>query len=334
MKSDLQGNAAGKGRIVSIPPTRLPIGLFPTPLHPLENLSRHLGGPRILAKREDLSGLGPGGNKTRKLAYLMAEARERGATVVLTLGGPQSNHCTQTACAAATLGLRSELFFNAPDPGTRTGNLRVNEMVGARLHFAGAREVDGLRDLVRERAEELRRAGEVPYTIDLGGSEPLGAAGYAPAIEEVVRQTESGRRPTHMVVAAGSVGTLAGIVLGTWVLGLDCSVHGFSVLWPVPKARGVLEGLLEETRRRYFPDVEPQDNYALTDDQLGDGYGVPTPAGREAAELAARLEGLVLDHTYTAKAMAGLIEGSRRGRYEPDDTVLFWHTGGLGGFFA
>lgn len=313
---------------------RLAIGLTPTPLHPLERLSARLGGPRLLVKREDLSGLGAGGNKARKLSFLLAEARAQGATVVLTLGGPQSNHCAQTACAAAMLGLRAELFFWDTDPGGRTGNLRVDTLLEARLVFTGTRDEGIMRDLMQARAEELRRAGETPYIIGLGGSDPLGAAGYASGIEEVMRQTEPGERPTHMVVAAGSLGTLAGLILGTWALELDSQVEGISVLWPAERARATLERVLDETRQLYFPRAMPRANYTITDAQLGPGYGHPTAAGAEATALAARLEGLILDGTYTAKAMADLIAGCRDGRYGPNDTVLFWHTGGLGGFFA
>lgn len=313
---------------------RLPIGLTPTPLHALERLSAHLGVPRLLVKREDLSGLGAGGNKARKLSFLLAEARAQSATVVLTCGGPQSNHCAQTACAAGMVGVRAELFFWDDDPGFCTGNLRVDALLEARLVFTGTRDEGAMRERMHARAEELRRAGETPYIIGLGGSDPLGAAGYASGVEEVARQTQPGARPTHMVVAAGSLGTLAGIILGTWALEMECVVDGISVLWPAERARPALDHLLEETRARYFPAVAPRANYSIIDAQLGAGYGRPTAAGAEAAALVARLEGLVLDGTYTAKAMAGLIAGCRDGRYGSDDTVLFWHTGGIGGFFA
>ncbi len=312
----------------------LPVGLFPTPLQALPALSAHLGGPRVLAKREDLSGLGAGGNKARKLGYLLADARERGATVVLTSGGPQSNHCAQTACAAARLGLPVELFLSGDDPGARTGNLRVAALVDARLVFTGVREIAPVREQAHARAADLRRAGEVPYVIDLGGSDPLSTAGYVSGVEEVARQMAGGAPPTHMVVAVGSVGTLAGLILGTWVVGVDCRVDGMSVLWSAARAGEVLEGILATARDRYFPDARRRANYTITDAYLGEGYGWPTDAGRAASRTVARLEGILLDQTYTAKAMAGLIDGCRTGRYGAGDVVVFWHTGGLGGFFA
>lgn len=313
---------------------RLPVGLTPTPLHPLERLSEHLGGPRLFAKREDLSGLCAGGNKARKLGFLLADAREKGATVVLTWGGVQSNSCAQTACAAAPLGMRAELFLSGEDPGTRAGNLRIAGLLGARLVFAGRRGEGAMLALLEERARELREEGEVPCVIGLGASDPLGVAGTAAAVGELARQTTNGPRPTHIVLAAGSMGTMAGLILGSWEHGLDVRVEGFSVLWPAEKARERLERLLEETRERHFPDAAPRDNYSVSDGQLGAGYGAPTEAGADGAALAARLEGLLLDRTYTAKAMAGLVAGCRTGRYGPMDNVVFWHTGGMGGFFA
>jgi len=313
---------------------RISVGLTPTPLHRLERLSEHLGGARILTKREDLSGLCAGDNKARKLGFLLADAREKGASVVLTWGGVQSNSCAQTACAAAPLGMRAELFLAGEDPGARSGNLRIAGTLGARLVFAGRRDEGAMAALLEERAEDLRREGEVPFVLGLGASEPLGVAGTAGAIPELIHQARDVTKPTHIVLAAGSMGTMAGLILGTWEHGVDARVDGFSVLWPAEKARQRLERLLKETRERHFPDAAPRDNYSVSDCQLGAGYGVPTEAGGRAATLAAHLEGLLLDATYTAKAMAGLVAGCRAGRYGPNDTVVFWHTGGLGGFLA
>ena len=180
--------------------------------------------------------------------------------------------------------------------------------------------------------DELRAMGEVPYLIPLGGSTPLGAAAYAAAVSEVAVQLD-GQKVTHLVVAAGSLGTMASLILGTWASGLDCQVHGYTVLWPQAEAITRLEELLEAAHRQYFPAVTARPNYQILGSQLGAGYGAPTAAGREAARLAAR-HGLLLDNTYTAKAMAGLIQGIRSGTYTHQDRVVFFHTGGLAGFFA
>ena len=314
--------------------SRLPLGVMPTPLHPLAHLSSALRGPQLFVKREDMSGIGAGGNKVRKLSFLLADAHAQGATVILTHGSSQSNHCALTACAAAMQGMRCELFLNGDDPGTRTGNLSIETLLDARLFFTGPSDAQNMEKQLAQRAEKLRQQGDVPYMIGLGGSNSLSVAGYTSAIEEVTQQITDGVLPNYMVVAAGSLGTLAGIILGTWVLELSCHVDGMSVLWPITQAKQILDVLLNDARKAYFPHVLPRTNYTLHDTYLGKGYGYPTQAGSEAASLVARTEGLLLDNTYTAKAMAGLITGCQQQRYRPGDRVLFWHTGGLGGFFA
>lgn len=310
----------------------VPLGSYPTPLHHLPRLSEHLG-LEVLAKREDLSGLGLGGNKVRKLRVVLAAARAESATVVLTQGGVQSNHCAATAVAAPMLGMRAELFLHGDPPAVPTGNVLVDGMAGATPHFTGAATHAEVDALVEARAGELRAAGEVPFVIPLGASDPLGVAATVTGVEEVDARLPAGGN-TRIVVAAGSLGTLAGLTLGTWVLDRDWSVEGFSVLWPAERARAVLDGLLDAARRRHFPGVAPRPNVELTDEQLGGGYGVPTEQARRAAALALRLEGLLLDGTYTAKAFAGLLEGVRSGRYDGVERIVFWHTGGLGGVFG
>jgi 1-aminocyclopropane-1-carboxylate deaminase/D-cysteine desulfhydrase-like pyridoxal-dependent ACC family enzyme len=289
-------------------------------------------GPELLVKREDLCGVAAGGNKYRKLQALLAEARSQGATVVLTTGAPQSNHCAMTAVTAAMHGLRAELHLRGPDPGRRTGNLLVEGLVDATItfHDCGTRELD---ERIAARADELRAAGEVPYLIPMGGSSPLGAAAYVTAVSELAGQL--GTRPvTHLVVAVGSLGTMAGLILGVWGSGLACEVHGYSVLWPETEATRRLDDLVDATRSQYFPETTARPNYRVFGAQLGAGYGVPTAAGGEAMRLAARHDGLLLDPTYTAKAMAGLIAGIRDETYRPGDRVVFFHTGGLAGLLA
>lgn len=295
-------------------------------------------GPELFVKREDLCGVAAGGNKFRKLGALLAEAKSQRATVVLTTGAPQSNHCAMTAITAAMHGLRAELYLQGPDPGPRPGNLMIDELATAAITFLGDCDDRERDDRIAARMDELRAAGEVPYLIPLGGSTPLGAAAYATAVSELTTQlgaTQPGAGPpTHLVVAAGSLGTTAGLILGTWAAGLDCQVHGYSVLWPDAEAARRLGDLLDAARRQYFPGIAARLNYRISGSQLGAGYGVPTAAGREATLLAARHDGLLLDPTYTAKAMAGLIEGIRNGDYAQGDRVVFFHTGGLAGLLA
>ena len=313
---------------------RIPLGLSPTPLHQLTGLmSAFDHGPELLAKREDLYGIAAGGNKIRKLEALLGQALSQRATVVLTTGGVQSNHCAQTAIAAAMHGLRAELYLSGQQPPVSAGNLLIEEIADAGVTFLGDCTDRDRDDRIAARADELRAQGEVPYPIPLGGSTPLGAAAYAAAVSELAGQL-GGQPVTHLVVAAGSLGTMAGLILGTWASGLDCQVHGYTVLWSQAQAMTRLEALLEAARRQYFPAVAGRPNYQILGSQLGAGYDAPTAVGREAARLAARHDGLLLDHTYTAKAMAGLIQGIRDGTYTYQDRIVFFHTGGLAGFLA
>ena len=241
-------------------------------------------GPELLAKREDLCGIAAGGNKIRKLEALLGEAVSQRATVVLTTGGVHSNHCAQTAIAAAMHGLRAELYLTGQQPPVPAGNLLVEEVAGAAVTFLGDCTDRDRDDRIAARADELRAQGEVPYPIPLGGSTPLGAAAYAAAVSELAGQL-GGQPVTHLVVAAGSLGTMAGRILGTWASGLDCQVHGYTVLWSQAQATARLEGLLEAARRQYFPAMAGRPNYQILGSQLGAGYGAPTAArpGRGAA---------------------------------------------------
>ncbi len=309
------------------------IGLLPTPLHPLPRLTELLSGPPIYIKREDLSGLGAGGNKARKLRLLLGEAVQTGATVVLTQGGPQSNHCAQTALAASMLRMDCELFLWGGDPGMQTGNLRIFEVAGARVHFVGDLGPDDLESLIDRRAAQLQEEGAVPYVIGVGGSSLLGISASMTGLEETVGQSEAIELPARLLVAAGSLGTMAGLVLGSWRLKLDWKIDGVTVFMPAPQAVEALESMLRAAHAELCPDAPPMDNYQIVPDQIGAGYGQPTLAAIEAQVLCARSEGILLDTTYTAKAMAGLIAGIRTGRYAKDGSIVFWHTGGLAGFF-
>jgi L-cysteate sulfo-lyase len=324
------GQMAGTGQHVP----RVALGLLPTPLHGMPRLAGTLAnGPELLVKREDLSGLGLGGNKARKLQALLADARQRRATVALITGGVQSNCCAQSALAARMMGLRAELLLRGEDPGSRTGNLLIASLVDAEMWFLGSATDEAVAEALRSRVEELQAAGERPYVIPLGGSTPLGAAACASMVDELATELH-GDPPTHIVLAAGSLGTMVGLILGTWAHGLECQVHGYTVLWDEPEVTGRLEELLAATRERFFPDLTPQRNYRLFAGQLGGGYGVPTAEGERALRLVAVAEGLLLDNTYTAKAMAGLLQGAGSGLYGPEDRVVFVHTGGAGGLMA
>ncbi|MGH7266515.1 MAG: D-cysteine desulfhydrase family protein [Candidatus Rokuibacteriota bacterium] len=309
---------------------REPLGFFPTPLHPLPRLTayvREWRGPRLWIKRDDLTGFALGGNKVRKLEFFLAEARATGADVLLTAGGQQSNHARITAAAAARAGLDCVLVLSGGRPAAWAGNLALDRLFGAEARFVekGPERMPALQAL----ADALRAAGRRPLVIPIGGSTPLGALGYVEAAREVVAQL---RRidvaPAAIVHASSSGGTQAGLVVGLRAAGLVSRVIGVSAdetRADLTRMVTDIAGPLADRLDRVMP---PVDAIEVLDDQVGAGYGVPTPASEEAARLFARLEGIPLDPTYGAKAAAGLLDLVRRGTFRPDDTVVFWHTGG------
>jgi D-cysteine desulfhydrase len=315
---------------------RLTLAFLPTPVEELHVLARTLGGPRILIKRDDLTGLALGGNKTRKLEFLLADALARKATVLVTAGAAQSNHCRQTAAAAAKSGLKCALVLGGEAPETPNGNLLLDGLLGAEVYWtAKERRVERMEVL----AEELRGKGERPYVIPYGGSNGVGALGYYFAMAEALDQLGSLRiHPTAMLVASSSGGTQAGLVAGAKVAGYDGKIIGVSIdkeeRGPEPFedemtaiANATLAGAGSGER------VTPEE-FDVAYDYLGAGYGILGDPEREAIRLLARLEGVLLDPVYTARAMGGLIDMVRRGQISSADTVLFWHTGGAPSLFA
>jgi D-cysteine desulfhydrase family pyridoxal phosphate-dependent enzyme len=313
------------------PIAHLPLALLPTPLHELPRLSAALGGPRLLVKRDDLTGLAFGGNKTRKLAYLLADARAQGADVLITAGAVQSNHCRQTAAAAAWAGLDCVLVLRGDAPARASANLLLDGVLGARVRWAGAADrATVMQDVARELAAQGRR----PYVIPYGGSNALGAAAYAHAMHELVAQLGD-TRVNHIVFASSSGGTQAGLVAGARSAGFRSQVLGISVDEPAAHLRAVVAGLataVAELLGLGFG-VMPEE-VTVNDGYLGAGYAIMGAVEREAIALAARTEGLLVDPVYTGRALAGLIDLVRRGAFSRDETVLFWHTGGQPALFA
>ncbi len=317
-------------------PPRFALASLPTPIHDLPRLSAVLGGPRILVKRDDLTGLAFGGNKTRKLEYLIADALRCGADTVITSGAMQSNHCRQTAAAAARAGLDCHLVLEGPPPDHPTGNLLLDHLLGASVHWAG-RYRRG--ETMGEVAEALRRRGKRVYPIPYGGSNPLGAAAYAMAMVELTQQLVAERLSVDLiVVASSSGGTQAGLTVGARFAGFGGQILGISVdkgeADPVPYedhmaslANGVAELLGLGVRFT-------EDDFWVDYGYLGGGYGVLGDREREAILLVARTEGVLLDPVYTAKAMGALVDMVRRDLVGETKTVLFWHTGGGPSLFA
>jgi L-cysteate sulfo-lyase len=318
---------------------RLPLAHLPTPLETMPRLSDALRGPRLWIKRDDCSGLAGGGNKTRKLEYLLGEAMAQGAGSVLTAGAVQSNHARQTAAAAAKLGLDCHLLLEQEVQGmgpeyAQSGNVLVDRLCGARLHFIpkGSDAKTALEAL----ANELRAQGARPYAIPVGGSSPRGSLGYVRCAAELLEQSRDvGVEMDLVVVASGSAGTQAGLLAGFAALGAAVPVLGVCVSRPAREQEEKVRALARETLDLLETKAElwPRQVQA-NGDYVGEGYGVPTEAMVAAVELTARLEGILLDPVYTGKAMAGLIDLVGNGRLEDKRNVVFLHTGGALGLFA
>ena len=313
---------------------RVPLAHLPTPLEEMPRLRAALGGgPRLLVKRDDQTGLATGGNKTRKLEFLVAEALAQEADTLVTVGGPQSNHCRQTAAAAAKMGLRCALVLGGqPIPEAEwEGNLLLDDLLGAELHWAGDRD----RDLVlAEVAEGLESSGARPYVIPLGGSVPTGASGYVAAVEELVEQlAERGEQVERIVFASGSAGTQAGLLVGVKALELGARVEGVNV----DKEEDLIDkikALAPATAAHLGLEVGfAEQDFILHNAYGRPGYGVITEAEWEAIRLMARTEGIICDPVYTGRALVGLIDLMRKGVFSPEETILFWHTGGAAGLF-
>jgi D-cysteine desulfhydrase len=319
-------------RIDSIP--RFPLAHLPTPLEELKKLSHQLAGPRLLIKRDDQTGLALGGNKTRKLEFLVGDALAQGADTLITLGAVQSNHCRQTAAAAAKAGLRCELILNGKKPELANGNLLLNELLGANLHWIErSQRATKLADL----AAQLHAQGCKPYLIPVGGSNGVGATGYVVAMQELVTQL-GGRRVDHLVFGTSSGGTQAGLVLGARLAGFTGQLHGLSIDKNDPE-HFEYETEVAQVANDCSAYIGSPVRVTLEDIQVvygykGEGYGVVGDLERDGIRLLARSEGIVLDPVYAGRAFGALVDLIRKGTFKKDETVLFWHTGGAPALFA
>ncbi len=305
---------------------------FATPLEPLPQLSAALGGPEIWIKRDDMLGLGGGGNKTRKLEFLMAAALAEGADTIVTMGAPQSNHCRLTLSAAAREGLDCRLVIEervlgSYDPGA-LGNNQLFDLMGAAAIRMVPLGTDIPGELARE-AAAVRDAGGRPYIIPGGGSNPLGALGYAACAQEIMAQSfETGVAFDRLVVASGSAGTHAGLLAGLVALNAGLPVIGINVRRPRSEQEGNVHALCVTTAALLGTPAPARDEVVALDDWVGPGYSLPTPEMVAAVRRLARLEGILLDPVYSGKAMAGLIGLIAAGRFAATERVLFVHTGG------
>lgn len=310
--------------------SRLHFAHLPTPIEELPRLSETLGGPRILIKRDDQTGLAFGGNKTRKLEFLVAEAFDQGARTLISGGAIQSNHCRQTAAAAARFGLDCILVLSGELPEKPTANLLLDEMFGAEIVSVTDR---AYRDqTLQETFEKASASGRRPYLVPYGGSSPTGALGYAFAVEEFMKQNV---HADWIIFGTSSGGTHAGLVLGQRVFGFKGQILGISIDEPEEWLKTHVSKLASDASEKIGARIEfaPADVSANAD-YCKAGYGVLTDAEREAVQLFAKYEGLLLDPVYTGRAAAGMIDLIRKGYFKKGETVLFWHTGGQPALFA
>lgn len=314
-------------------PTRTKLAHLPTPIDELERLSQHLGGPKIFIKRDDQTGLALGGNKTRKLEFLVADALAKGNDSLITTGAPQSNHCRQTAAAAARAGMHSHLVLRGEPVAKLTGNLLLDHLLGAHLHWSGDRDSE---DIMDEVADEIQATGRSAYLIPLGGSNSLGALGYVAAMQETLFQLEAKRLKIDAIVfASSSGGTQSGLVVGARALKFSGRILGISIEHPVSILKKAIITTVSETAVLLrLPDHSFDEAIEINDNYLGAGYGLMGGSEREAINLVASLEGILLDPVYTGRAMAGLIDLIRRGAFFSSQNILFWHTGGTPALFA
>lgn len=318
---------------------RFRLGQWPTPLEPMNRLARHLGMPRLFIKRDDCTGLAFGGNKTRKLEFLVGDALKAGADTLLTHGAVQSNHVRQTAAAAAHAGLRCEAILeervtDAPSAYHDSGNVFLDQLFDCKLHrVPGGTVMD---DALEALAAKLRAQGAKPYVIPGGGSNALGSLGYVDCILELQRQCEAmGLRKPHLVHGTGSAGTQAGLVAGVHALGLDWPITGIGVRAPkATQEQRVFDLAVKVLQTLGIDRPLPREKVFADDNYIGPGYGLPTPAMVEAVQTIARLEGILADPVYTGKGLAGMFAWARAGRFPTDADVIFIHTGGAPGLFG
>lgn len=315
---------------------RYALAEFPTPIHYLETFSRALNGPAVYMKRDDLTSLGMGGNKTRKLEFLIGEALKQGKDTLVTAGGLQSNHCRLTAAAAAKAGLSCHLVLNGTPPKQMEGNLLLDKIFRASVHYCDRKDRD---EKLIQVAEELSASGKNPYVIPVGGSNSVGSVGYVNAMLELEAQLKQMQMtPDAIVFATSSGGTQAGLTLGAKITGYKGQVLGISIDQtktgdePFPP---ILKKIANTTAQRIGYEIQmTEKDFSLNCDYLGAGYAMPGDLEFDAIRDLARDEGILLGPVYTARAMGGLIDLVKKGVFKKGQTILFWHTGGTPELFA
>ncbi len=312
------------------------LGFFPTPIVELTQLSKVLGGPSIFMKRDDNSGLALGGNKTRKLEFILGDALANGADTIITAGAMQSNHCRQTAAAAASLGLECHLVLGGEKPDDVNGNLLLDQLFGCHIHWAGKnRKGEDIPCIVKQLKQEEKK----PYVVPYGGSNELGALAFVEALEELEAQIQLINKPlTHIVFASSSGGTQAGLMVGKQLLSAPYQIVGINIdkgeTDAIPFDQYIVSLANNTAKLAGINHQFTENDLILNANYVGDGYGVFGDLENEAISLTAQTEGILLDPVYTGRAMGGLFDMIRTGKIKKTDNVLFWHTGGAPALFA
>lgn len=317
-------------QLSAIPRVRL--AHLPTPLEEAVNLRRALGGgPRLFFKRDDATGLAVGGNKARKLEFLLADALAKGADTLVTTGGAQSNHARMTVAAANRCGLGTVLVLTGSGDAPRQGNLLMDHVLGAEVRFTSGDAAAAMEEV----ADELSARGKRPYVIPIGGSHPIGALGYVACVQELASQAfAAGVKVDHIVMASGSGGTQAGLELGVKLFHLG-KVTGISVSREKSSLASRVAGIAQGAASLLGMELEfDPGSIRVLDEYIGEGYAKVTPAGLHSIGLVARSEGIIMDPVYTGKAMAGFLDLLAKGAFGSDETVVFLHTGGVPALFA
>lgn len=303
----------------------------PTPLHRLPRLSEQLGR-ELWIKRDDLTAVGGGGNKIRKLEYLLGEAQQISADVLVTVGAGQSNHCRTVASAAAMMGMDCHLVLGGRDPGSRSGNLLLDGLLGASVQFCGTDDWAEIFAIATAAVDELAAAGRTPYLMPAGGSTPTGALGYLRGYGELITQCQAaGISPSAVVHANGSGGTQAGLVAGRALSGSGPAIIGVAVALDAALSAAIADGLADMAIAQLDQPPAAREAAVVLDGYRGPAYGLATDAASEALALMFRTEGILLDPVYTAKAFAAIVADDDQ---IPDGPVVFLHTGGAPAVFA
>lgn len=322
-------------------PNRIHLAHLPTPIEHLPRLSKHLAGPDIFIKRDDQTGLATGGNKVRKLEFLVADAIAQGCDHLVTIGATQSNHCRQTAAAAAQQGLGCSLILNGTAPVHKSGNVLLDDLLGAHMYWNDKEEQLAPEKAwgpfrMQEVADELLSMGRKPYLIPVGGSNVLGATGYVWAMRELKEQlTAASINIDFIVIASGSGGTQSGMVLGAKIYDIRSSIIGIAISQQAEQLQTQVAALATATATHLgMGTVSVADMVNVNDDYLGNGYAQVGEGEREAIRMMAQKEGILLDPVYTGRAMSGMIDLIRWGAFTRGQSVLFWHTGGTAAMSA